>query len=389
MCMSFTPYLKVPLSFESQAQLLVERGIQGDFDFIVKRLRSVNYYRLSAYWISCLQCGEDGEKLDVFIPGTRFEDIWACYAFDRRLRLHVTDALERIEIDFKTNFINVLTMKTGDSFAHLNEKNFPGFPLPKPLPGGQRKNYDFKNTVRLFDSFTKRSREQFVREHREKYSGDLPFWKSCEVIPFGVASTLFEGLDNHTKRIIGSRYGMSALVFENAIKHLCYVRNLCAHHSRLWNRVLAIRFSVPVKKNLPIFHAPRKIPNNKVFGTLSLIRYFMAIIAPQSRWAKNFEELFSDIPIALMHEMGFPEDWKNFDLWKDKIPEQALQKSGGGGGGGAGAEFGGGAGKDELAAGVSAAGSELDEPVGAADDVAVVLDNDERVAGVAQLKEQV
>ena len=314
--MPLSPYTKIPLSFEAQAKLLIDRGMQGDFDFIVSRLRSVNYYRLSAYWFNKFRRTEDGVRLDVFSPGTSFEDAWACYAFDRRLRLYVTDALERIEVDFKTNFVNALTVKTGNGFAHLDANNFPKFPISKSLPGGNVKNYEFANTLRLFEKNVENSCEEFVRAHRSKYCGSSPFWKACEVVPFGLVSVLFEGLDGYTKREVARRYAMSAGVFETAVKHLCYVRNLCAHHSRLWNRVMAIRFSVPAEKNLPVFYVPRKVSNDKIFGTLSLLRYLMRIIAPQSRWFENFEKFLSDFPTVSTREMGFPDDWKDFPLWK-------------------------------------------------------------------------
>lgn len=316
--MSLLPYTKIPLSFEEQARLLLERGMEGDFDFIVNRLRSVNYYRLSASWVDRFQRTDTGERLDFFCPKTTFEDVWSCYAFDRRLRLYVTDALERIEIDFKTNFVNVLTIKTNDGLAHLNASNFPKFPISKHLPDGRVKNYDFSNTRKLFKKSADDSCEEFVRAHCKKYCGELPFWKVCEVVPFGLVSVLFGGADNYTKREVAGRYAMSAGVFETAIKHLCYVRNLCAHHSRLWNRTMAIRFSVPAEKNLPIFHSPQKISNQKIFGTLSLLRYFMEIIAPQSRWTENFEKLLSDFPTIPLSKMGFPENWKTFNLWKTK-----------------------------------------------------------------------
>lgn len=118
--MKLPAYTKKPISYGEQAALLISRGMSGDVDFIEEKLRTVNYYRLSAYWFGAWEINEDGTHKDIFKAGTNFETVWERYTFDRRLRLCIMDAIERIEVDFKTTFVNVLTLKTGDPFAHFN-----------------------------------------------------------------------------------------------------------------------------------------------------------------------------------------------------------------------------------------------------------------------------
>lgn len=316
--MKLPAYTKKPISYGEQAALLISRGMSGDVDFIEEKLRTVNYYRLSAYWFGAWEINEDGTHKDIFKAGTNFETVWERYTFDRRLRLCIMDAIERIEVDFKTTFVNVLTLKTGDPFAHFNDKNFQNFPIIKKSsnPTKSDKIYNFNETKNRIKYDVDKSCEEFVAQHRSKYSGIMPFWKTCEVIPFGTVSILFEGLDNHTKREIAARYKMSAKILEDAVTHLCYLRNLCAHHSRVWNRNMAIKFTVPKSKNIPVFHTPASIPNNKIFGSMSLLKYFMDIIAPQSRWKKSFFALIAEHPNIPLSAMQMPEDWKEYDLWK-------------------------------------------------------------------------
>jgi len=85
-------FTKPPLTFEQQADLLIQRGIIADRELLIQRLSSVNYYRLSGYW--------HHRKLpdDTFLPGTEFGVIWEQYVFDRQLRLLVMDAVERVEV---------------------------------------------------------------------------------------------------------------------------------------------------------------------------------------------------------------------------------------------------------------------------------------------------
>lgn len=317
LCMPL-PYNKVPISFKDQAILLQKRGMLGDLDFIEEKLKSVNYYRLSAYWFGAWQINSDGTHKDVFKDGSDFNIVWDRYTFDRRLRLSIMDAIERIEVDFKTNFVNVLTLQTNNPFAHLDPANFPNFPISKKSvnPVKPAKVYEYPESIRHIKSDVDKSCEEFVIQHRNKYTGSMPFWKTCEVIPFGTISILFEGLDNHTKRNIAKRYGMSAKILEDAIGHLCYLRNLCAHHSRVWNRDMAIKYTIPAPKNIPIFHAPSTISNRKAFGSLSLLKYFMDIVAPQSRWTNNFFQLISEHPTIPLSSMQMPKNWTEYDLWK-------------------------------------------------------------------------
>ena len=85
-------YAKPPLTLEQQADQLLPRGMVGDRDVMIARLRSVSYYRLSGYWFPFRNAD------DSFKPGTSFEAVWNRYVFDRRLRLLVMDAIERIEV---------------------------------------------------------------------------------------------------------------------------------------------------------------------------------------------------------------------------------------------------------------------------------------------------
>ena len=89
-------YDKPPLSFDEQADRLIQRGMTGDRELMKTQLAAVNYYRLSGYWYPFRNPD------DTFKPGTTFEMVWQRYAFDRRLRLLVMDAIERLEVAIRS-----------------------------------------------------------------------------------------------------------------------------------------------------------------------------------------------------------------------------------------------------------------------------------------------
>ena len=58
--MNLPTYTKKPISYRDQAELLKSRGMGDDIDYIEEKLRTVNYYRLSAYWFGAWKINEDG-----------------------------------------------------------------------------------------------------------------------------------------------------------------------------------------------------------------------------------------------------------------------------------------------------------------------------------------
>lgn len=300
-------FTKPALSFPDQADHLLSRGLQADRDTLIRRLEQVNYYRLSAYWYPFREPGSED-----FRDSTDFEVIWDHYVFDRQLRVVVIDAIERIEVAIKTHLANELALKHGP-FAHLDRANLPGLNHSR-----------HRKLMRKIQQEEDRSREPFVRHFHAKYTSEtnLPLWMAIEVMDFGTMLTLFRGADQYTKRIVAGRYGVTARVLESWLVSLNYVRNACAHHARLWNRVLSVRPMIPNQSNVPDFHSPSAPSPDRVYSVLTVLRYLINFIAPQSGWANRLECLWTvkhpNIPIQ---RLGFPADWKDCPIWeKQKHP---------------------------------------------------------------------
>src|SRR5699024_4542222 len=75
---------------------LASRGLEiTSPDRAARYLRHIGYYRFSPpYAIPFQQGGPDHE----FRSGTSFDDVLDLYVFDRKLRILVLDALERVEV---------------------------------------------------------------------------------------------------------------------------------------------------------------------------------------------------------------------------------------------------------------------------------------------------
>lgn len=296
-------YKKYPLSFGEQADLLISRGLQGDKDFMIQILQNVNYYRLSGYLYPYRKSGDD------FKPNTMFSEVWRHYTFDRRLRLVVMDAIERVEISIRTQLIHQLSHSTG-AFGYIKHSFFP--------------NISESNHSRLLSSlefeFT-RSREVFVRHFKKKYGDEhayLPFWMVGEIMSFGSMLTMYMGTSSGIKRGMAAYYGVPDEVLTSWLKTINVVRNICAHHGRLWNRVLGVKPYIPRKNKYTEWHVPVQITQDKVFGIITILYYMLSRVASKSRWRDRFENLLKEYPDVNIQNMGFPINWRASRIWNDK-----------------------------------------------------------------------
>ncbi len=170
-------YAKPPLKLEQQADLLLQRGMVGDRDLMIARLESVSYYRLSAYWLPFRNTD------DSFRPDTCFDVVWNRYVFDRRLRLMVMDAIERIEVAVRSKLAHHHSIHYGP-FAYVTD------------PGTLRRlgTHEHQDFIAHIAEETDRSHETFARHFRNKYGDShdyLPIWMAAEVMSFGSVLTHF------------------------------------------------------------------------------------------------------------------------------------------------------------------------------------------------------
>lgn len=112
-------------------------------------------------------------------------------------------------------------------------------------------------------------------------------------------------------------FGVADRVLESWLTALNGVRNVCAHHARLWNRVLGYKPMIPKKKKHPEWHEPVKVDPARIFGESTILKYILTQVAPQSEWPDRLEALFAEYPDIPKRFMGFPDDWKECPIWQD------------------------------------------------------------------------
>lgn len=153
-----------------------------------------------------------------------------------------------------------------------------------------------------------------------------PSWMMLEITSFGSLSMLYKNLKQpHDKRDIAHYFGIDDSTFESWLHSIVYVRNVCAHHSRIWSRVMRISPNIPLTpSNLwiavttipPIIagNPPIKI-NNRTYYLLSMIIYFLNTINPKHTFKNRFFQLQKKYRMVDVKGMGFPTGWETELLW--------------------------------------------------------------------------
>jgi abortive infection bacteriophage resistance protein len=306
------------LSYEAQVALLKERGMTvGDETKALDYLQRVGYYRLSAYWypfrkyelVQTPQKTIIYQKLEDFEDNTHFLDAVELYLFDKKLKLLLVDALERIEVSVRVEVAHLLGKQ--DAHAHLK---------PELLhPSFTKKKNAYSDWLKKYEKQLHDSKEDFVKHHHQNYGSKLPIWAACEIWDFGTLSKLFAMMAVKDQQAIAHKYGLPPKeweTFQSWLKTLNYVRNICAHHSRLWNRNLDVQPKMPsgLYDWSDAFSGKQDLIA-RAFVAMAIIRHLAKKICPNTNWhyrvsehLENFPELQSTKQLGLS-DMGCPEDW--------------------------------------------------------------------------------
>ncbi|OFX19897.1 MAG: hypothetical protein A2033_00420 [Bacteroidetes bacterium GWA2_31_9] len=296
-------YNKPPLSIAAQISNLKKRGLIIDnIEFAENTLKFISYYRLRAYTYP-FQNNSNSEHN--FIYKISFEEIIKLYEFDRDLRLITFNAIERIEIALRTLIIYNYAISYG---SHWFEN--------KAL---YRNLHFYKNDMALLYKEIERSDEVFIKHYKLTYSNPLqpPAWMSLEVATLTTLSKIFQNLarSNEKKRIAKS-LGLDFIILENWMHVLSVVRNICAHHSRLYNRTLSQSLILPSNTFNNNWISNINIDNSKIYAVICAMIYLLDKILPSNDFRKMFSDLFVKYDIIDPKLLNFPNNWQSELFWK-------------------------------------------------------------------------
>ncbi|GHT38381.1 hypothetical protein AGMMS49965_01560 [Bacteroidia bacterium] len=161
-----------------------------------------------------------------------------------------------------------------------------------------------------------RSDEEFIMSFKSKYTNPFPpSFILLEITSFGALSRLYENLKSgKAKKDIANLFCLSDKVFASWLHSLVYVRNVCAHHARIWNKWLQVQPLFP-KHTSNIWLIDKTVSNRRMYYVLSMIIYLLNTVNPKHTFRQKLAALFAKYSNVDKRAMGFPADWDNEPLW--------------------------------------------------------------------------
>ena len=297
-------YTKPPLTFEAQLALLESRGMTiEDAPGALGALAHLNYYRLRAYWrgMEGAKCPDEDHR---FQAGASFKRALRLYAFDRSLRLLIMDAIGQVEVSIRTQWAYHLSLAYG-AHAYLE-------------PGYFRSPEAYQRSMGSLQEEMARSQETFISHYQRTYAEPRlpPIWAACEVMSLGQLSRWVSNLKfRRDRQRIAETYDLDEQVLCSFLHHLTHVRNLCAHHSRLWNRRFTITMRLPSARPFQVLGWFNPSAERQIHNTLVMLGVLLRVIDPEGAWAIRVRALLEGVPAADPGAMGFREGWESCPLW--------------------------------------------------------------------------
>jgi abortive infection bacteriophage resistance protein len=330
-------YTKPYRSVTDQIALLESRGMAiTDKAAASACLQRIGYYRLSGYWYPFRRSHistspPTGTPLldpftgrpkvvveDDFRPGTTFQQVMDLYVFHKRLRLLFLDAIERVEVALRVDI--ALLIGARDPQAHRDPNQLHGnFSKRVNSRTGQT---DFATWLARLDETFGRSKEEFVKHFKAKYGGEMPpIWIAIELWDFGMLSVFLGGMKVADQSQLALRYGLPrADLLTSWCRNINNVRNICAHHSRLWNRSPADQISPPKTGEVAeLDHlSTDRVAQTRIYATAAILHFLLKSINPGSSWANRLKQLCAAFPSSTATQLvhaGFHKNWDSLPLW--------------------------------------------------------------------------
>jgi abortive infection bacteriophage resistance protein len=285
-------YNKPALSINELLGLISSKNIViHDFQKAAQRLKTVSYHRLLPY-LECLS------KTNHDFVESSFDAAWGLYYFDRKLRFLMNDAIERIEVAFRTSLSETMSWKYS-----------PYWFLEKKLFSNKQKYTGFIEQV---NNACKDRHNAYIQEYYSKYDSPKypPSWVLFECLSFGACISVFCNIKQlKDRKSICAIFNEHPTTMQSWLYAMRYVRNLCAHHSRIWNRwfVVTPALTFLLGKNFN--------KNNTCYAQLIVLERLLNNLDHEHSWKLELKALLLNHEKLPIHEMGFELNWQNDPFW--------------------------------------------------------------------------
>ena len=300
---------KVFKNLDEQIEILQNKGLViNETEKTKNILLKENYFFINGYRHLFM------EKKGHFIEGTTFEELYAMFMFDRKIRNIFFKNLLIVENNIKSLISYTLSKQYGyKEKDYLNIDNFTA---------------DSIKTRQVKDVLNKVARQIRVNGSQHAATmhyitnyGYVPLWILVKVMSFGIITEFYDIFKHQDKQTIADIYKTDTQTLSIYLHILANYRNLCAHEDILYNH--KTQKPIPDSK----YHQALNIPKQDeeyIYGKDDL--FSVIIILKQMLSESEFKELANEIDyeISLLeakteilpvnhftHHIGFPDNWRD------------------------------------------------------------------------------
>jgi len=187
-----------------------------------KKIDAIGYERLRIYFLSRRQVNVPGKP---FLPGVTYNHIHRLYQCDSAIRDACFSAVGQFELLLRNSMSEALSSTFGSHPYH----EITAF-------------RDARANLSALQTFAKAydtSKDGRAKHYQTAYSAPIlpPIWTMKEFLTFGTTSRILNELSRALQKNIAAEFGVGKeQVFTSWVAALVDLRNICAHHDRLFNR---------------------------------------------------------------------------------------------------------------------------------------------------------
>ncbi len=300
---------KIFRTIDEQIDILKSKGLViTDDDRARDILFRENYFFISGYRHMFMA----DNKPNRFLPGTNFEELYATFTFDRKLRNTFFKNILIVENNIKSIISYQLSKKYGfRDKDYLNPKNFTQDKL------ADRQVRDILNKVHR--QIRVNGRQHTATMHYIDNYGYIPMWILVKVLSFGIMGEFYGILKTDDKQAIANFYHLDGELLEIYLTIISNFRNVCAHEDILYDH--HTQRLLPDTKYHELLNIPT-IDDVYKYGKNDL--YCLIIMLKQLLRKEEFEDMMNEIKWevdtldeavdtvslnSILNKIGFPDNW--------------------------------------------------------------------------------
>lgn len=174
-----------------------------------------------------------------------------------------------------------------------------------------------KEIIDKVDVIAKRNKifEPAIAHFVDNLKMNIPIWLFVESMTIAQITKLYGIIiDSQIKELIANNIfvkkdNKDSKILLNQMWELTNIRNLCAHGSRLYNKVFLQRPKLSrIDKSLLIKNANGSPNNDRLYGFILNMRYLLNE-EQMRKFKKDINDLCSKFPFVNLKYYGFREDW--------------------------------------------------------------------------------